>query len=169
MPPELVGLFCLDSAEEGGLSRFVSLVTAHEALRARFPEHLERLYRPFWWDRQAEHGPGDARVSAQPIFERDAHGGLGARWYEDYVMKGHELAGEPLDTAGAAALAVLRDVVDAPEHWVEFRIEKGQMQYLNNRRFAHSRTAFADSAGDRKRHMLRFWNREEGTTQLEGR
>ena len=166
--PALVGLFCLDSAEQGGLSRFVSLATAHDTLRARDAKLLERLYRPFWWDRQAEHGPDDPRVSAQPVFELDAAGGLGARYYEDYVVKGHELAGEPLDAAGHAALAALREIVDAPEHWVEFRIEKGQLQYLNNRRFAHSRTAFADSPGDRKRHMLRFWNRKEGTTQLEG-
>jgi len=165
--PMLVGLFCLESAESGGLSRFVSLATAHERLRATAPDLLERLYQPFWWDRQAEHGPNDPRVSRRPVFERDARG-LGARWYEDYVVKGHELAGEPLDRAGADALAALREIVDAPGHWVEFRIEKGQLQYLNNRRFAHSRTAFADSAGDRKRHLLRFWNREEGTPQLEG-
>ena len=166
--PALVGLFCLESADEGGLSRFVSLVTAHERLRARDPELLDRLYEPFWWDRQAEHPAGDARASRHPVFERDGHG-LGARYYEDYVVKGHALAGEPLDAKGTAALAGLRELVDAPEHWVEFRIEKGQLQYLNNRRFAHSRTAFADTGGLSRRHMLRFWNREEGTIQIEGR
>jgi alpha-ketoglutarate-dependent taurine dioxygenase len=166
--PALVGLFCLESAAEGGLSRFVSLVTAHERLRAQDPALLERLYQPFCWDRQAEHAPGDARVSRHPVFERE-DGGLAARYYEDYVVKGHEMAGEPLDASGMAALAALRDLVDAPEHWVEFRIEKGQLQYLNNRRFAHSRTAFADSDRNRGRHMLRFWNRDEGTTHLEGR
>ena len=167
VPPALVGLFCLESAEEGGLSRFVSLVTAHEQLREHHSDLLERLYRPFWWDRQAEHAPDDTRVSAHPVFARD-HGGLTARYYEDYVMKGQELAGEPLDAMGTAALAVLREIVDTPELWVEFRIEKGQLQYLNNRRFAHCRTGFADGHGDRRRHMLRFWNREEGTTHLEG-
>ena len=138
--PALVGLFCLESAEEGGLSRFVSLVTAHERLRARHPDLLDRLYQPFWWDRQAEHAPGDPPVSGHPVFEVDG-GGLAARYYEDYVVKGHALSGEPLDATGTAALAALREIVDAPAHWVEFRIEKGQFQYLNNRRFAHSRTA----------------------------
>ncbi len=90
------------------------------------------------------------------------------RYYEDYVVKGHALSGEPLDAKGTAALAALRELVDAPEHWVEFRIEKGQLQYLNNRRFAHSRTAFADTGGMSRRHMLRFWNREEGTLQIDG-
>jgi alpha-ketoglutarate-dependent taurine dioxygenase len=166
--PAFVGLFCLESAEEGGLSRFVSLVTAHEQLRARDPELLDRLYEPFWWDRQAEHAPDDARVSRHPVFERDGVG-LGARYYEDYVVKGHALAGAPLDARGVAALAALRRLVDASEHWVEFRIEKGQLQYLNNRRFAHSRTAFADTGGLSRRHMLRFWNRAEGTIEIEGR
>ena len=165
--PALVGLFCLDSAEQGGMSRFVSLVTAHEKLRAEHPDLLDRLYQPFWWDRQAEHAPDDRKISRHPVFEHDG-GGLGARYYEDYVVKGHTLSGEPLDVQGVAALRALRDLVDAPEHWVEFRIEKGQLQYLNNRRFAHSRTAFADTGGTSRRHMLRFWNRQEGTIQLEG-
>ena len=169
MPPALVGLFCLESAAQGGLSRFASLVTAHERLRARDGELLARLYRPFWWDRQAEHPPGDARASAHPVFARDAAGGLTARYYDDYVVKGQALAGEPLDAAGAAALAALREIVDDPAHWVEFRIEKGQLQYLNNRRFAHCRTGFADDGGQlSRRHMLRYWNREEGTIHLEG-
>jgi alpha-ketoglutarate-dependent taurine dioxygenase len=165
-PPELVGLFCLDAAQEGGLSRFVSLMTAHERLRERAPDLLDRLYQPFWWDRQAEHAPDDTRVSRQPVFARDGDD-VTARYYEDYVVKGHALAGEPLDATGIDALAALRAIVDAPEHWAEFRIEKGQLQYLNNRRFAHSRTAFVDTAGTH-RHMLRLWNRREGTIALEG-
>lgn len=168
-PPALVGLFCLDSATEGGLSRFASLVTAHELLRERRPDLLERLYQPFWWDCQAEHAPDGARVSAHPVFARDGDG-LTARWYEDYVVNGQTLAGAPLDTKGTAALTALREIVDTDEHWVEFRIEKGQLQYLNNRRFAHCRTAFADTTSDlSRRHMLRFWNRGEGTTSLDGR
>ena len=166
--PALVGLFCLESADEGGMSRFVSLVTAHEQLRDREPDLLARLYEPFWWDRQAEHGADDARASAHPVFAHEGDG-LAARYYEDYVVKGHALAGQPLDETATAALAALRTAVDAPEHWVEFRIEKGQLQYLNNRRFAHSRTGFVDRGKGRRRHMLRFWNREEGTIQLEGR
>lgn len=167
LPATFVGLFCLESAEEGGLSRFVSLVTAHERLRERHPDLLERLYQPFWWDRQTEHGPDDPRVSEHPVFEIDGEG-LAARYYEDYVTKGQQLAGEPLDAEGVAALAALRELVDDPSLWVEFRIDKGQFQYLNNRRFAHSRTGFVDSGGERQRHMLRFWNREDGTTHLEG-
>ena len=166
--PAFVGLFCLESAPEGGLSRFTSLVTAHNQLRLRHPELLARLYHPFAWDRQAEHSSADPPFARQPVFECE-HGTLGARYYEDYIHSGQRLAGESLDEAGRDALLALRAVVDDPEHWVEFRIERGQFQFINNRQFAHSRTAFQDAPGvSRFRHMVRLWNRDEGTPDLEG-
>jgi alpha-ketoglutarate-dependent taurine dioxygenase len=153
---------------EGGLSRFASLVTAHHELRRRRPELLARLYQPFHWDRQGEHAPDAPRVSRQPVFEFEG-GTLASRYYEDYVRNGSKLAGEDLDDEGAQALAAMREIVDDPASWVEFRIEKGQLQYLNNRQFAHSRTAFTDAGPAQGRHMLRLWNRDEGTWHLEGR
>ena len=66
---------------------------------------------------------------------------------------GAELGGAPLDAHGREALEAMRAVVDSPELWVEFRIERGQIQYLNNREFAHSRTDFRDASEPRlKRH-----------------
>ena len=54
-PPDYVGLLCLNSAKAGGISRVVSLETAHNLLRQRHPELLQRLYRPYHFDRQREH------------------------------------------------------------------------------------------------------------------
>jgi alpha-ketoglutarate-dependent taurine dioxygenase len=166
--PAFVGLFCLESAMEGGLSRFASLVTAHHELRRRRPDLLARLYQPFDWDRQGEHAPDAPRVSRQPVFEYE-RGTLASRYYEDYIRNGSKLAGVELDDEGARALEAMREIVDDPASWVEFRIEKGQLQYLNNRQFAHSRTAFVDAGPGQGRHMLRLWNRDEGTGHLEGR
>ncbi|HZM45721.1 MAG TPA: TauD/TfdA family dioxygenase [Burkholderiales bacterium] len=169
LPPAYVGLFCIEAAPEGGLSRCVSLVTAHNDLARRAPELLARLYRPFAWDRQAEHAPDAPRFSRHPVFEHDGHGTLMARWYEDYIHNGHKLAHEPLDDLGREALGALTGIVDDPGNWVEFRIERGQLQYINNRQFAHSRTAFKDAPdGSQRRHLIRLWNRSEGTTDLEG-
>jgi alpha-ketoglutarate-dependent taurine dioxygenase len=165
--PAFVGLFCLESAMEGGLSRFVSLVTAHHELRRRRPDLLARLYQPFHWDRQGEHAPDAPRVSRQPVFEYEG-GTLASRYYEDYIRNGSKLAGAELDDEGREALDAMREIVDDPVNWVEFRIEKGQLQYLNNRQFAHSRTAFQDAGPRQGRHMLRLWNRDEGTWHLEG-
>jgi alpha-ketoglutarate-dependent taurine dioxygenase len=163
-PPHFVGLFCLQPAASGGHSRCASLATAHEALRAKAPDLLARLHAPFWWDRQAEHGPDDVPYSEHPVFEV-SDGTLVARYYDDYVRKGHALKGAALDETGTAALAAMREIVEARESWLEFRLAAGQLQYLNNRQVAHSRTAFQDDGA--KRHLIRLWNRDEGPAGLE--
>lgn len=168
LPPELVGLLCLHPAEEGGISRFASLMTAHNELRRRHPELLPRLYRPFPWDRQAEH-PADAdKVGWQPIFHDGAHG-LRGRCNAALIKSGAELAGQPLDAEGEEALAALSAILDDPELSVELTIERGQIQYLNNARLAHSRTAFRDGPDpERQRHLIRLWNRDAGRRTFHG-
>jgi alpha-ketoglutarate-dependent taurine dioxygenase len=161
-PPELVGLLCLHPAVEGGVSRFVSLVTAHEELERRQPEVLKRLYEPFPWDRQAEHGPEDPKVARHPVFERPA-GGLRGRYNHSLIENAEQLDGIRFDQDGHDALVAMSAIMNAPTNWVEFTIGKGQLQYLNNRLFAHSRTPFRDAdEPEAKRHLIRLWNRDEG-------
>ncbi|HEY7649567.1 MAG TPA: TauD/TfdA family dioxygenase [Methylomirabilota bacterium] len=168
LPPELVGLLCLHPAQEGGVSRFVSLVTVHNELRRRHPDLLPRLYRPFPWDRQAEHAPEDGKVAWQPVFAYNGRG-LVCRCNEALVVTGAELTGTPLDAEGREALAAVRAILDDPDLWVEFTIERGQIQYLNNHHFAHSRTPFQDAPDpERKRHLIRLWNRDEGRRTFHG-
>lgn len=162
LPPELVGLYCINPAREGGVSRFVSLGTVHNELRRRHPELLPRLYRPFPWDRQAEHALDDAKVTRRPIFQYDGRS-LWACFNERLVRSGADLAGEPLDAEGGRALDAMQAIVESPELRVEFTIERGQVQYIDNRHFAHSRTDFTDAdAPSLKRHMIRLWTRPEG-------
>lgn len=168
LPAEFVGLLCLNAARDGGVSRFVSLITAHNEMRRRHPKLLPRLYRSFWWDRQAEHADGDDKVASHPIFRWDGRTLL-CRYYDGLIRDGHDLRGEPLDAEGEDALAAARAIVDDPRLWVELTIERGQLQYLDNRRFAHSRTEFRDwDEPDRRRHMIRVWNRDEGRRSFHG-
>jgi hypothetical protein len=162
LPPELVGLYCINPAREGGVSRFVSLCSVHNELRRRHADLVPRLYRPFPWDRQAEHGPDDAKVSRRPIFQYDGRSFQGG-FNEKLISAGAELAGDPLDGEGREALDAMQRIVDLPELWVEFTIERGQIQFINNRQFAHSRTDFTDAPEPHfKRHLIRVWTREEG-------
>ncbi len=168
LPPELVGLLCVHPAQEGGVSRFLSLVTVHNRLRRWHVDLLPRLYRPFPWDRQAEHAPGDEKVAWQPVFQYDGQGLL-CRCNDALIQTGAELAGEPLDAEGREALTAMRAILDDPELWVEFTIERGQIQYLNNHHFAHSRTPFRDAAEpERRRHLIRLWNRDQGRPTFHG-
>jgi alpha-ketoglutarate-dependent taurine dioxygenase len=161
-PPELVGLLCLNPAPEGGVSRFVSLVTAHDEIERRQPALFRRLHERFPWDRQAEHAPDDDKVADEPVFEATPSG-LRCRYNHALVESAQELSGSRLDDAGREALTVMSEIINSPALWVEFTIERGQLQYLNNRLFAHSRTPFRDAEEpDRKRHLIRLWNRDEG-------
>jgi alpha-ketoglutarate-dependent taurine dioxygenase len=168
LPPEFVGLFCLQPAQAGGMSRCASLITVHHEMRRHYPDLLPRLYQPFWWDRQAEHRPDGAKCSWYPVYWRDGHTLL-SRYYEDYIHNGYKLMAETLDETGAEALATMRTIIDAPENRVEFHLDRGQILYLNNRQCAHARTAFTDAAAPQtRRHLIRLWNRSEGTVHLEG-
>ncbi len=162
--PEYAGLFCIQPAAQGGNSRLSSLVAAHNDL-ADQPETLNRLYQPFYWDRQAEHDPQDSMTSHVPVFWKDGDR-IFARYYDDYIRKGHEIAKDPLDQPALNALDSLKHIIDDAANWIEFRLEPGQFLYVNNRQIAHSRTAFQDHGA--QRHLMRFWNRDEGGATLEG-
>jgi alpha-ketoglutarate-dependent taurine dioxygenase len=150
------------------VSRFVSLVSVHNELRRRHPDLLPRFYRAFPWDRQAEHAPGDDKVSRRPIFQYDG-GAFVACVNEKLVETGAELAGQPLDGESHEALAAMRALLESSELWVEFTIERGQVQFINNRQFAHSRTDFKDASEPHlKRHLIRLWTREEGRRSFHG-
>ena len=168
LPPELVGLYCINPAREGGVSRFVSLVSVHNEMARRHPALLARLYRPVPWDRQAEHAPEDAKLARRPVFSYDGRAFM-ACVNENLIETGAELAGEPLDTEAREALAAMREILDSPELAVQLTIQRGQVQLINNPAFAHARTDFVDAAEPQlKRHMIRLWTREEGRRTFRG-
>ncbi len=160
-PPEYVGLLCLHPAMEGGVSRIVSLVSAHNEMRRR-PDLLSRLYEPFYFDRQREHAPGDTMVTRHPIFEVDAER-LHGRLSRFQVRNGQALAGVALDAEGEAALDELDRIMERPDLRMDFHFDAGQIQFVNNRQIAHKRTAFSDwPEPERKRHLVRLWLRDRG-------
>ncbi len=168
-PPEYVCLLCLHPAREGGISQVMSVRTVHNTLREQFPELLPRLYKPFWYDRHAEHQPGEPTVFAAPMFERAPDGSVRARLALSEIHAGYELRGERLDNETAAALAAVQTVFDRPELHVELSFEAGQIQYVNNRATGHARTEFVDfPEPERKRHLVRLWLRDAGKRGYRG-
>jgi hypothetical protein len=69
-PPECVGLLCIRPARSGGLSRVISLHTVHNEILKRNSRILNRLYSPYWFDRQREHLDGEPTVLSAPVFRR---------------------------------------------------------------------------------------------------
>lgn len=162
-PPDYVCLLCLHPAKQGGVSQVMSVATVHEALEARYPELMPRLYRPFWYDRHAEHHAGEPTTFAAPIFERGADGTIKARLALGEIHAGYQLRSERLDNETTAALAAVQSVFDRPELHVELGFAPGQIQYVNNRATGHARTEFVDfPEPERKRHLVRLWLRDAG-------
>lgn len=167
-PPPYIGLLVLRTAKSGGHSQVVSLAAAHNEMRRRCPELLARLYRPYYWNRQGEHPPGDPITNFNPIFRFDGKA-LAARVNRRLLQVGHDLMDEPMDAEGAAALEMLYDLMDSAEMNFEFDLEAGQVQYLNNWRCAHQRSDYVDYVEpDCKRHLVRIFLRDEGARSYMG-
>jgi alpha-ketoglutarate-dependent taurine dioxygenase len=167
--PDYVGLLCHRTAASGGISRFCSLYTVHNSMLRSHPELLRRLYEPAYYDRQAEHHPDAPRVLWAPMFRQIEDGRLSARLVPGLIRRGYGLVDQAMDSRLAEALECLEGIVADPEYWVEFTIERGQMQYLNNLECGHYRSSFADSQDpDEKRHLIRVWHREAGARTYDG-
>ncbi|MGI9302950.1 MAG: TauD/TfdA family dioxygenase [Gammaproteobacteria bacterium] len=167
-PPHYVGLLCLRPAVEGGISRFCSLYAIHNRMLADYPRELRRLYEPVMWDRQAEHAPGQPKVALAPMFRYES-GQLSARINVSLVRKGYEVADRKIDAQTADALAALQTVADDRTLWFELPIERGHLQYLNNRHIVHYRSEFQDHADPTlKRHLVRTWHRDTGLPTYDG-
>jgi alpha-ketoglutarate-dependent taurine dioxygenase len=156
--PDIVSLLALRTAKAGGRSALVSAQTLHNILRAEHPDYLRRLYEPYYFDRRAELRPGESATLSAPVFSfQDA---LAVRYFRFNLMRGHETAGVPLTEADLDPLAALEEIARRPELSVTFDMERGDMQFVNNRFVLHSRTAFEDYAEpDRRRYFLRLWMR----------
>jgi Taurine catabolism dioxygenase TauD, TfdA family len=166
-PPDYVGLLCLRQAMSGGHSRVLSFHTAHNAMLARHPERLARLYEPFWFDRQREFHAGESPIFAAPIFDGGAE--IKARFSAHQIHGGYTLRGEPLDADGSAVVAAMLDIFDDDALSIDFDLEPGQMQFVDNRALGHSRTAFVDYPEPQaRRHLVRLWLRDGGRRAYPG-
>ena len=167
--PRYVGLMCIRPARTGGTSRFLSLRAVHDRLRERHPRALDRLWRPMLFDRQAEHAPDAPRVAWAPVFSLDGDQ-LRARTNPSLIRKGYAVAGVRMDDATRHAVEALEEALGDEDLRFELPLERGQLQYLANRRVAHYRSAFTDDDRDpaAKRLLVRMWHRDEGLPTYDG-
>ena len=166
-PPDYVGLLCLRQAMSGGHSRVLSFHSTYNALLAEYPSRLPRLCQPFWFDRQREFHPGESPIFAAPVFEKSEE--LKARFSVHQINSGYALRGEPVDPDGAAAIEAMLEIFEDDGLSVDFDLEPGQIQFVDNRALGHSRTEFVDHPEpDRKRHLIRLWLRDRGRRAYPG-
>ncbi len=167
LPPDYVSLLCVNPAKEGGVSRVSSFFTVHNRLLADAPEALARLYRPFPHDRQKEFWPGEDPILNVPVFAYGER--LTARFSPSQIRAGYALLARDMEPDAAEALEAISDLVRSPSLAIDFTMERGQVQFVNNRQTGHARTAFVDHDDPAlKRRMIRLWLRDQGGRAYNG-
>ena len=165
-PANYISLLCLQTARTGGKSSLSSAYAAHNHFMTKHPDLVERLYQPFYRDKQEYQAP-DAN-NWYPIFAIE-DGGLRIRFNVRIIKRGYQKTGRVLDKAGSRAVEVLNEFLADPAHRHDFWMERGQIQILNNRIIVHGRTPYEDhDEPEKRRHMLRLWLRAGDRRQFRG-
>jgi alpha-ketoglutarate-dependent taurine dioxygenase len=168
MPPNFIGLLCLQTALEGGKSRLLSWRAVYNTLLERYPELLPRGFDRFLYDRNNEHASGAPKVmSKPPLAVRDDD--IEVRFSMNAIADGYEMTGQSVDPDGLRLLEAMKEILADPELRIDLAFEPGQIQLINNRVIGHARTGFKDDlAPEKKRHLVRLWFRGEGRISYDG-
>lgn len=159
---DVVGLLCLRTAREGGLSRITSSMSIFNEILKRDPKLLNPLFEGFVYDLKGEQLPGRPPLSHKiPVFsERD--GKLSCRYIRNAIMPGFTKSNTEPTPLQTAAMDLFDELAQSPDLCFHMEMEPGDMQMLNNHVIVHSRTEFEDfEEDDRKRHLLRLWLRTD--------
>jgi hypothetical protein len=159
LPVDVLGLFCLRTAKEGGASALTSVYTVHNVILEERPDLLEVLYQPFNIDWRGEEPQGEQPWYKSPMFSY-AGGKVSSRitsraYFNGVTRFGEELA---LTDIQREALDYVQEVANRPELRLRMHFAEGDMQFINNHAILHAREAFEDHDDpELKRHLLRMW------------
>lgn len=154
---DVVGMFILRPAKNGGDSLLISAQTLHNSILRRSPELLERLYQPYYFDRRAELKPGETPITLQaPIFSYENC--LRIRYSKVRIFKGYEARNLPIDSSVIESIEMLESVIIQDQLTINLQLNRGDMLLVNNHFVLHGRTAFEDdSHPENRRCLMRIW------------
>ncbi|MGA8400101.1 MAG: TauD/TfdA family dioxygenase [Stellaceae bacterium] len=164
---DIVGLLCLKSARQGGLSSIVSSMAMYNKMAQRRPDLAARLFLPFSTDRRGEVPVGEKPYFDIPVYN-DYQGHLSAIYSGTYIRSGQRFPeARRLTAEDHEALEMFDDLANDQELRLDMELRPGDMQFLHNHTCLHDRTAFVDwPEPERKRHLLRLWLAAPGARPL---
>ena len=155
---DVVGLYCLQTARSGGLSRVASSVAIHNEILRREPDLVERLFEVFPYNRQNEEAEDEPPFYMAPVYSlRD--GQFAARYIRNHIRSSQTRTDTPqLTERDHRALDIIQELAETDEFRFDMALDRGDMQFVNNHVLIHSRTHFEDhDEPERRRHLLRLW------------
>lgn len=155
---DVLGLLCLRAARSGARNAVVSSAAVHNAVLARRPDLVERLYRTHFFDRREEHAPDDLPYTALPLVSWSGSG-LSMRYNRCYLESAQRFPGVPrLDPTDRELFDLVDACAGSPEFRLDIDFEVGDLLFVNDHTVLHSRTGYEDFAQPGlKRHVLRLW------------
>ena len=156
--PRVIGLLCIRPAPRGGNSRIVSAAETHEQLRTASPALLERLYRSYVRDVVTPGAERSQQAVAQnrfPVFAWQERRLL-FRYMRYWIERGYDRAGLSLELEDTAAFDILDQELSAERNVLTFRMEPGEMLFIDNTTIAHDRDAYEDDPAA-PRLLVRLW------------
>lgn len=156
---DIVGLLCLRQAPVGGDSMVSSSVRALQLMRERVPNLYDELQQPFTFSRQ-----GEEAADEKPHYQASIVGTINGQHFCRHIrnhINSAQLSFPDVPRLSAhqiEAMDYLDNLLMSPELMYEMRLERGDIQLLNNHFVLHSRTEFQDHEDPQlKRHMMRLW------------
>ncbi len=157
---DVVALFCIRPAREGGESCIASAMTMFNTVLAEHPEYLDLLFDGYHHNMRGEGVRGDPNEvtdNAIPIFSQFA-GRLSCHFNRRLIVQGAEKSGRTLSTTELAALDYVNDLALRDGIRLDMEFQRGDVQLLNNHMIMHSRRDYEDFDDPAlKRRLLRLW------------
>ncbi|MEM8977536.1 MAG: TauD/TfdA family dioxygenase [Pseudomonadota bacterium] len=165
-----IGMLCIRPALNGGESSCASALAIHNVMLEERPDLLACLYNGYFHHRFGEQAPGEPPVTPQRIpifsFANKVATVIFIRGYIDLAVKEGHVA---LSDDELAALNYFDDVANRPEIRLDYMMQAGDLNFMNNCHLLHSRSEFVDSDDPaKKRHLLRLWLRDDGRPISQG-
>ena len=165
-----IGMLCIRPAISGGESSCASALAIHNVMLKERPDLLACLYNGYFHHRRGEQAPGEAPLTPEriPIFSF-ADGVATVILIRGYIDLAVKEGLVQLSDDELAALDYLDEVANRPEIRLDYMMQAGDLNLMNNCHLLHSRTEFEDAdAPAQKRHLLRLWLRDDGRPISQG-
>lgn len=156
--PDIIGLLCLQPAKSGGESLITNAANLLHYITNEHPELKDLLHQS--WCRDVI-TPGTINNTEAilandiPIYQYDADGGVIFRYMRYWIESALVKLGREIPSELSQSLDIIDNYFADPEHAMCFRLERGDMLFVNNRFLCHNRTAFED--GEKPRVYVRAW------------
>ncbi|KAK4171544.1 hypothetical protein QBC36DRAFT_92395 [Triangularia setosa] len=160
---DVVALFSLAEAAEGGQSYLSSSWKVYNELAATRPDLIQTLAEPwaadtfgkldipYWLAPLLYHQPATDTDPERLVFH------YSRRTFTGYLGLPRSANIPPITEAQAEALDAVH--FTAEKYAVSLNFRRGDIQYINNLSLLHGRAAFRDSA-EQQRHLIRLWLRD---------